>query len=415
LLVAALLAATALSAVAVAGGNRARSSVSALPGLAIYTRSDDGRRGLFGLAADGRSAAGWIARPMAVETACPSPEGGAVALTIAGGGVRIVQRTSGAIRKLPFWASWSCAGWSADGTLLLLVSPPLSCLPSQPNAPWQACSNAARKVKVVPLHGNVLTLAFGPGRGFRSAAWAPKTHELAFVRLAHVGRDGADGTGSIELARLSGAGLRLRALGGSLHAKTVAWAPDERSLAVESSPSQAGDGSSAISILDVATGHTITLGRGRQPVWSSRGALAWVCGRALCMRGAASAPVQRIVAPAGWRPADATGFYQDPAWSPDGSELAFETSPTRDSSRIVIWSAKTKRVRTLFRAEKNDQEAVPAWAPGGRYVAFWAGLFRGQAAIYTIKPYGKVATLLSPQSHGGFAYDDGFFWWPSNR
>ena len=388
-----------------AGGSRADASERALPGLAIYTRAYDDRRGLFALAANGRSA-GWIARPLATEAACPTPDGAAVAVTIAGAGVRIIQRRSGAIRTLPFGAGWSCAGWSADGTLLLLVSPPLDCLPSQPN-PFYVCSVGAQRLEVAPLHGRALALSFGLGRGFGSAVWAPKSHELALVRLAHVG------DGSIELVRLSGGRLHVQRLRTALQAETLVWSPDGRSFAVESGGSQRGGGTSAISIVDVATGRTLSLGRGRQPVWSSHGALAWVCARALCIHGPGSAPVQRIVAPARWRPADATGFYAGPAWSPDGSELAFEASPTSDSSRIVIWAAKTNRVRTLFPAETNAEEGVPAWSPGGRYLAYWAGLFRDRVAIYTIKPDGKAATLLSAEGHGGYAFDDGFFWWPA--
>jgi WD40 repeat protein len=408
---ASLLVLVAASAPAASDVRKTKTRVSATAELAVYTRADNDRKGLFALTVAGRSD-GWIARPLAVETACPSPDGSAVAVTKTGDGVRIANRKSGVIRTLPFGAAWSCAGFSADGTVLLLVSPPLACLRSQPHLPRGECPDAARKLAVVPMRGAPSTLAFGPGHGFRSAVWAPRTHELALIRLARVGRFGADSAGSIEIARVNAGRITLRRLGGLRNADTLAWSPDGRMLAAEHSSSRTGGGVSTIAIVNLATGHAVDLGPGREPVWSRRRALAWVCGRAICVQGPAVATVRHIQAPAGWRPADATGAYRTPAWSPAGNELAFEAAPTRDSSRIMIWNATTNRVRMLFPAERNAEEAVPAWSPDGRYVAYWAGLFRDQAAIYAIKPGGSKAALLSPQGHGGYAFDDGFFWWP---
>jgi hypothetical protein len=103
----------------------------------------------------------------------------------------------------------SAAGWSSDNTLLLLVSPPLACLRSQPHLPRGECSDAAQKLAVVPIHGTPVSVGFGPGHGFRSAVWSPKTHQFAFVRLARVGRLGADSSGSIEVARVGAGRVQL--------------------------------------------------------------------------------------------------------------------------------------------------------------------------------------------------------------
>jgi Tol biopolymer transport system component len=68
-----------------------------------------------------------------------------------------------------------------------------------------------------------------------------------------------------------------------------------------------------------------------------------------------------------------TDFGNDPAWSPDGRDLVVATEPVRDpmarAGNSQLWAVRTSGEGK--RLVSNGDGVGPKWSPDGRWVAFW--------------------------------------------
>ena len=85
---------------------------------------------------------------------------------------------------------------------------------------------------------------------------------------------------------------------------------------------------------------------------------------------ATGGPVRRVL-DRGW----------NPAWSPDGREIAFATQPVFDSPHdrpapSELWAVSLADGGT--RRLTRDDAVQPAWSPHGHRVAYW-GLAKGRS------------------------------------
>jgi Tol biopolymer transport system component len=392
-----------------------RAGSLALPELTIYVRQA-AKHGIYGFRADGRPV-GWIARQIASQTeaSCWSPNGRVIAFTTVRRSLELLDARTGRVRTLPVGRGWSCYSWSPDGRFLLAVAPPAFCLPTQPHQPRIVCDDVARRLMLIPVGGGKpRTLGFGRSGGVRSPVWSPDSSRLAFVRLsrfvAYPGQGSSRGRPSMLTVGNSGPPRPLGRHG--LSTSALSWAPNGRMLLLASGTSGYPTADGSLAMVDVASGGVMSLGRGHDAAWSRTGALAWVCGAAICIRSAHGGPVVRVLAPRRWRVRDRDGGYDDLAWSPDGTRLVFEASPGAETSRLFVTGRDGRTVRFLYATDRNPQQAGPAWSPDGRFIAFWSGLFRDQSAIYTIRLGAPHATLLSTSDATHYDFEDGFFWRP---
>jgi Tol biopolymer transport system component len=113
----------------------------------------------------------------------------------------------------------------------------------------------------------------------------------------------------------------------------------------------------------------------------------------------------RRVADRGW----------NPAWSPDGTELAFATHPVFETpydrpapSELWAVSVTDGRLRRITR----DDAVQPAWSPSGHRVAFW-GLAQGSARrdLWTVPAEGGPALAVTADE----AVDWSPAWSPDGR
>jgi hypothetical protein len=64
-------------------------------------------------------------------------------------------------------------------------------------------------------------------------------------------------------------------------------------------------------------------------------------------------------------------FEQEPAWSPDGSRIAFESSTNGGGFRLYVMNADgSSRHLVSLNADSSTNEVQPAWSPDGTQIAF---------------------------------------------
>ena len=91
------------------------------------------------------------------------------------------------------------------------------------------------------------------------------------------------------------------------------------------------------------------------------------------------------------RVAEFPGLNSAPAWSPDGKKLALTLSKD-DNPEIYIFDLATSNLRRLTRHTAIDTE--PSWSPDGRSLIFTSGR-SGKAQIYQISAAGGPAKRLT--------------------
>jgi Tol biopolymer transport system component len=96
-----------------------------------------------------------------------------------------------------------------------------------------------------------------------------------------------------------------------------------------------------------------------------------------------------------------TDVGYNPAWSPDGRELVYSTGiiqplwPYARDARGALWVVDVASGQKR-RVSPEGQDAVqPSWSPGGQRIAFWGLRAGGQRDLWTIARSGEAASLVS--------------------
>jgi Tol biopolymer transport system component len=96
------------------------------------------------------------------------------------------------------------------------------------------------------------------------------------------------------------------------------------------------------------------------------------------------------------RPITYTGQDYDPAWSPDGTRIAFTRQGSGAQSDIYVMDADGSNVVPLTRGGEGETDLYPTWSPDGTKIAYLAGKNGGPGDLVVMNADGSHPwTLVS--------------------
>jgi len=87
------------------------------------------------------------------------------------------------------------------------------------------------------------------------------------------------------------------------------------------------------------------------------------------------------------------GLHGSPSWSPDGTRLAFSSSPLPRRSDSEIYTMDTQGGNRVRLTDNSSWNTTPAWSPKGNRIAF-VSMRDGTLAIYTMDTNGNDVVRL---------------------
>jgi Tol biopolymer transport system component len=264
-------------------------------------------------------------------------------------------------------------------TSLLVLIAAAGCRGDEPEMAFVSERGGTHEIRLLTRSGDDRPLASaGAGAGLFPIAFAPKDPSLLAVRVVE------RPTGPEEqLMIVPMAGGNPRPIGPlAARARNASWSPDGKWIAFESSAQSfrdiyrmTADGKHVRRLTDNREGNF-------EPEVSPDGKwIAFVSSR--------DGDAELYVIPARGGPARRlTAFHRDdwsPRWSPDGSRIAF-LSNRGNSDRIYVIKADGSAItrltdRTDAQLSPDEQEMDPAWSPDGREIAYTFRTRDGRSAI----------------------------------
>ncbi|HEX8674892.1 MAG TPA: hypothetical protein VF710_23535 [Longimicrobium sp.] len=264
-------------------------------------------------------------------------------------------------------------------TSLLVLIAAAGCHGEEPQMAFVSERGGTHEIRLLTRSGDDRPLASaGAGAGLFPIAFAPKDPSLLAVRVVD------KPTGPEEqLMIVPMDGGKPRPIGPlAARARNASWSPDGKWIAFESSAQgfrdiyrMTADGKHVRRLTDNREGNF-------EPEVSPDGKwIAFVSSR----DGDAELYVMNA---RGGAPRRITAFHRDdwsPRWSPEGSRIAF-LSNRGNSDRIFIINADGSAIRRLTdrtdaQPNPDEQEMDPAWSPNGREIAYTFRTRDGRSAI----------------------------------
>jgi WD40-like Beta Propeller Repeat len=279
--------------------------------------------------------------------------------------------------------------WGVGLVLVLLcwlALAPAAAEAAFPGANGQIAFTRFVVVKSIPRYSIHLVRPSGGERGLiaggQSPAWAPDGRHLAYVVT---GRDGR-GRG-IAIADADGGDRRM--VTGDPADAAPAWSPDGRWLAFQRSDRVApGVIAPTIQGVRVDGDRRRRISAGTFPTWGRGNRIAFA--RRVAARAPSSYNIN-VVRPDGTRlrrlTAPASGASDTaPDWSPDGARVAFMRVPAAfGPDALYVVRADGRRLRRVLRGGEG-----PAWSPDGSLIAYAGG-----GSIRTVRTDGAGRRTLT--------------------
>ena len=244
------------------------------------------------------------------------------------------------------------------------------------------------EVYVMGADGDAQTRLTRTPAGESEPAWAPDGTHVAVARRAKLHVVRADGTGAaVQLTD-----------GGYCYDGDPTWSPDGRQLAFTRVP-----GHLSVTIATMTTDgrrhRFLAGGRNGHPDWSPDGReIAFTASHVASVAppgtSAESGEIRIVRADGSVEPGPMLAAGVRPAWSPDGTRIAFQAE--RDGNvDVYVMDADGGNVARLTDDPSPDSE--PTWSPDGTRIAF-VSRRSGNADVYVMAANGEGETRLTESS-----------------
>jgi TolB protein len=288
-----------------------------------------------------------VAAPARASVPPPAANGLIAFVTVSGdpNAVFSIRPDGGGERQLTAPGQYSGPAWSPDGSELLFVG-------HMGGVPSQIFETAADG-------SGSRQLTFG-WRGASDPAWSPDGRHIAFARWdGHTDRLVTMNTTTGRIRTLTQPGVE---------AIEPSWSPNSKRIAFRTAPPSSG--LSHIEILDIHTGQTeavTTSGPPDSPDWHDDQSPAWSPdGSRIAFTRCHVRCWIEVVKTDGTDPRALTAgpWDSDPAWSPDGTQIAFDTVWDHDGGPfdIAVMDADGSDPRPVT-LTPDRTELSPAWQP----------------------------------------------------
>jgi hypothetical protein len=271
---------------------------------------------------------------------------------------------------------------AAAGPAALPADPLLVRIDRQPGWPKQ-CHGAVGKL--VPTTGTATFLLQDDGQCDILPRWSPDRRQIAFTR-------DAGGVYQLYVTNADGSGQPALITDQMAMRNRVAWSPDGKKIAIVA---KAG-GIRQISVVTVSAPHSLVQ---LTADGSEKDDPAW-CGDRVAFWSKRTGTQQiytvdaRTPKTATTQVTNADHDVNDPAFSPDCTQMAYTDQPTKDARHIWVTAADGRgRPRRLTTDATRDMD--PTWSPNGTWIAFARGV-TPQPSIWAIRVADRHEQRLSP-------------------
>lgn len=230
-------------------------------------------------------------------------------------------------------------------------------------------------------------------------AWAPDGSRIAFHVTGEFTSQGVQR--NIFVVNPDGTGLRQLTTDGT--SSEPSWSPDGSQLVFASTAA----GSSDLHVMDIDGGRRTRITTGPEsesaPAWSPDGTRIAFSHQTMTRSTTRTTDRIGVVDADGTARTILPGTRRDgfdvhdrnPAWSPDGTELVFDSYPHEDLGRITRADADGSKRRAVTDGNRTDQD--PAWSPSGNRVVFTTtfDFATDRPGIYVTNTDGSTMTRLT--------------------
>ncbi len=254
--------------------------------------------------------------------------------------------------------------WSPDGSRIAYST--------------DATSDDVSVLAVSTLGGPVRRIASEDGPLYKPA-WAPNTRLLAFVLIEN--GDTRNPMAFVGVVGAGGHGLRL--LGRNFGDSRPSWAPDSTRLAIA--------GPDGVRVASARGGPSRLVARGfvSNPAWSPRGTkIAFASSRGI-----------EVVNPDGAARKVIAGLTNGAhlAWSPRGRTIVFDQLES-GATRSAVYEINPDGSGLRRMTKPGVVAALPAWSPDGSRIAFVAFESEEGGSIYTMRASGAETRRITPRT-----------------
>ena len=249
-----------------------------------------------------------------------------------------------------------------------------------------AVADGASLWTIDPTTGDLRTVPNGPDAPWHPA-WSPDGSQIAVSAFPSMA--------ARELWVGSAEGSDGRVVATATNIGPPSWSPDGSSIAYTADTTQG----SSVHVLSLATGEDRVVGDVIEGAAVNYFSVAFSpdgtellfdkgtdSGYGIFVMDVNGSDVRKV--------SEGSGDY-NPAWSPDGTSIAFTRQEAATESDIFVMNADGSGVRRVTDGGPGATNLDPTWSPDGRLIAYIAGKSGGPGGLVLVRPDGSSPQTLN--------------------